>query len=95
MDFQITDGLSTFEVWLDDDVLEGFFSTGDHLELLQEIFSILLLIFLLVLHFSLFDEIFDLFLSKSQMVIITALIFVFKGQLFNEHSIWICEVWEE
>lgn len=79
MDFKVTDGSSTFEIWLDSDVLENISFALDQLDWLKLILSILLLLVFLVNDLRLLNKVFDLFLDQSQVIVFTTIVLVLES----------------
>jgi hypothetical protein len=79
VDFKVTDGSSTFEIWLDSDVLENISFALDQLDWLKLILSILLLLVFLVNDLRLLNKVFDLFLDQSQVVVFTTIVLVLES----------------
>lgn len=79
MDFKVTDGSSTFEIWLDSDVLENISFALDQLDWLKLILSILLLLIFLVNDLRLLNKVFDLFLDQSQVIVFTTIVLVLES----------------
>jgi len=95
VDLEVSDGLPPFEVWLDDNVLQGLSPSVDHLQRLQDVLLILFLVLLLVLDLGFLDQVFDLLLGQSQVVVLPSLVLVFEGQLLDEDSVGVSHVREE
>ena len=79
MDFKVTNGSSTFEIWLDSDVLENISFALDQLDWLKLILSILLLLVFLVNDLRLLNKVFDLFLDQSQVIVFTTIVLVLES----------------
>jgi hypothetical protein len=79
MHLEITNCLSALKVWLDDYVLKRVSSSRDGVEgLLSSRTMLLLDVLLLLLDLSLFDQVFDLFLGNTKMVILSFPVLVFE-----------------
>ena len=95
MHLEIADSLSALQVWLDDNVLKSVSSSRDCVEgLLSSSTMLLLHVLLLLLYLGLFNQIFDLFLGNTKMVILSFPVLIFERKLFNKDGIWIYEVRE-
>tara|TARA_B110000305_G_C19164366_1_gene504128 strand:+ start:118 stop:357 length:240 start_codon:yes stop_codon:yes gene_type:complete len=79
VDFKVTDGSSTFEIWLDSDVLENISFALDQLDWLKLILSIFLLLIFLVNDLRLLNKVFDLFLDQSQVIVFTTIVLVLES----------------
>mgnify|MGYP001055856368 CR=1 FL=1 len=91
MNLKVTNGLSTIEVWLDDNVLKSVSSSLDRLQWLLDVLPVFLLgVVFLVLSFDFLDEVFDLLLGDSQVVVFTLTVLVLEGELLDKDSVWIC-----
>ena len=94
MELEVAHCLSAFKIGLHDHVFEGLSPSRKSLELLLCDTMLSFFVFFLILGLVLLDEVFDLLLGESQVVIFSFTILILEGDFLHEHCIWVCQVWE-